>query len=153
MTKREACELARPVQLAGRWLRERKHVDYVRSVQGCTRDPSSDEDYIDDPFATTEDVANEGADMENLEEEGNDEGIAKPGNASTAAAPTDAASDDAPASAADAGSGVAKCVDASKKDAITVEARVGNSDTLAAGSCNADDSDTVDVDVDESKMD
>ncbi|KAG2829474.1 hypothetical protein JG687_00017428 [Phytophthora cactorum] len=56
MTKREAREPARPAQLAGHWLRERNHVDYVRSVQGFTRDSSSDEDYIDDPFATTEDV-------------------------------------------------------------------------------------------------
>ncbi|KAF1784227.1 hypothetical protein GQ600_5726 [Phytophthora cactorum] len=48
---------------------------------------------------------------------------------------------------------VAKCVDASKKDAIAVEAGVGNSDTLAAGSCNADDGETVDVDGDEDKMD
>ncbi|KAG3110298.1 hypothetical protein PI125_g10142 [Phytophthora idaei] len=150
----------------GHWLRERKHVDYVRSVQGFTRDSSSDEDYIDDPFATTEDVANEGAEMKNLEVEGNDEGIAKPASATAAAA--------------DAGSGgknavknmgavyadermrcccsyclfvVAKCVDASKKDAIAVEAGVGNSDTLAAGSCNAGDGETVDVYGDEDKMD
>ncbi|KAG3244694.1 hypothetical protein PI124_g10551 [Phytophthora idaei] len=139
MTKREAHEPARPAQLAGHWLRERKHVDYVRSVQGFTRDSSSDEDYIDDPFATTEDVANEGAEMKNLEVEGNDEGIAKPASATAAAA--------------DAGSGVAKCVDASKKDAIAVEAGVGNSDTLAAGSCNAGDGETVDVYGDEDKMD
>ncbi|KAG3230731.1 hypothetical protein PI124_g24171 [Phytophthora idaei] len=38
MTKREAREPARPVHLAGHWLREKKHVDYVRSVQGFTRD-------------------------------------------------------------------------------------------------------------------
>ncbi|KAG3077657.1 hypothetical protein PI125_g21205 [Phytophthora idaei] len=34
----------------------------------------------------TEDVANEGADMKNLEVEGNDEGIAKPASATAAAA-------------------------------------------------------------------
>ncbi|KAG3093204.1 hypothetical protein PI125_g16921 [Phytophthora idaei] len=84
----------------GHWLRERKHVDYVRSVQGFTGDPSSDENYIDDPFATTEDVANEWAGMENLEEEGNDEGIAKPGSASATAG-----SSDAPACVVDAVSG------------------------------------------------
>ncbi|ETM46572.1 hypothetical protein L914_08558 [Phytophthora nicotianae] len=60
----------------GRWLRERKPVDYVQAVHGFTRDPSSDEDYVDDPVATTDDVANENTDMESLEGEENDEGIA-----------------------------------------------------------------------------
>ncbi|ETL84401.1 hypothetical protein F442_16373 [Phytophthora nicotianae P10297] len=54
MTKQGAREPARPAQSTGHWLRERKPVDYVRSVHGFTRDPSSDEDYVDDPFATTD---------------------------------------------------------------------------------------------------
>ncbi|ETI37482.1 hypothetical protein F443_16536 [Phytophthora nicotianae P1569] len=76
MTKQGALEPARPAQATGHWLRERKPGDYVRSVHGFTRDPSSDEDYVDDPFATTDDVANEEADVESLEGEENDEVIA-----------------------------------------------------------------------------
>ncbi|ETL37872.1 hypothetical protein L916_10482 [Phytophthora nicotianae] len=64
-----------PAQATGHWLRKRKPVDYVRSVHGFTRDPSSDEDYVDDPFAMTDDVANEEANMGSLEGEENNETI------------------------------------------------------------------------------
>ncbi|KAG3243756.1 hypothetical protein PI124_g11424 [Phytophthora idaei] len=77
---------ARSSQATGRRLRERKPVDYIRSVQGFTRDPTSNEDYIDDSFATAEDVANEAADMESLEEEANDNGITKSGDDNATAA-------------------------------------------------------------------
>ncbi|KUF86387.1 hypothetical protein AM587_10013344 [Phytophthora nicotianae] len=52
----------------GHWFCKRNPEDYVRSVHGFTRDPSSDEDYVDDPFTTIDDVANEEADMESDEE-------------------------------------------------------------------------------------
>ncbi|ETP52991.1 hypothetical protein F442_02085 [Phytophthora nicotianae P10297] len=68
MTKQGAREPARPAQATGHWFCKRNPEDYVRYVHGFTRDPSSDEDYVDDPFTTIDDVANEEADMESDEE-------------------------------------------------------------------------------------
>ncbi|ETM01483.1 hypothetical protein L917_01945 [Phytophthora nicotianae] len=68
MTKQGAREPARPAQATVHWFCKRNPEDYVRSVHGFTRDPSSDEDYVDDPFTTIDDVANEEGDMESDEE-------------------------------------------------------------------------------------
>ncbi|KAG3234203.1 hypothetical protein PI124_g20741 [Phytophthora idaei] len=86
MLKPAPREPARSAQATGYWLPERKPVGYVRSVQGITRDPTSDEDHIDDSFATAEDVANEEAGMASLEEEANDDDITKPDNANATTA-------------------------------------------------------------------
>ncbi|ETP14260.1 hypothetical protein F441_10781 [Phytophthora nicotianae CJ01A1] len=135
-----------PAQATGHWLRKRKPVDYVRSVHGFTRDPSSNEDYVDDPFAMTDDVANEEANMGSLEGEENNEVIADdtvPNNvdvetknapaAMTGPGSGDAAlgtSDDVgTTTAATSASGVTGlCVDAGKKDACASAATTAKDD-------------------------
>ncbi|KAG6956464.1 hypothetical protein JG688_00011412 [Phytophthora aleatoria] len=117
---------ARSSQATGRRLRERKPVDYIRSVQEFTRDPTSNEDYIDDSFATAEDVANEAADMESLEEEANDDGITKSGNDNATAAMGD------------------KDATTGEKDmAIEPDATSRDATTLTTGAVNGDE-DTFD---------
>ncbi|KAI9995076.1 hypothetical protein PInf_012120 [Phytophthora infestans] len=63
----------REAQNTGRCLRARPHVDYLLAGRGFIHDSSSDEDYVDDPLATVEDIANEDADMEGLENEACDD--------------------------------------------------------------------------------
>ncbi|KAI9990849.1 hypothetical protein PInf_018465 [Phytophthora infestans] len=57
----------------GRCLRATPHVDYLRAGRGFIHDSSSDEDYVDDPLVTGEDIVNEDADMEGLENEACDD--------------------------------------------------------------------------------
>ncbi|KAI9994215.1 hypothetical protein PInf_016783 [Phytophthora infestans] len=63
----------REAQSTGRCLRARPHVDYLLAKRGFIHDSSSDEDYVDDPLVTGEDIANEDADMEGLENEACDD--------------------------------------------------------------------------------
>ncbi|KAL3661832.1 hypothetical protein V7S43_013126 [Phytophthora oleae] len=50
-------------------LRPHQHVDYVGATLGYAKDDLNDDDYVDDPLASTQDVAQEDEDMANLEEE------------------------------------------------------------------------------------
>ncbi|KAI9982734.1 hypothetical protein PInf_008725 [Phytophthora infestans] len=54
----------RDAQRTGRCLR---HVDYILAGRGFIHDASSDEDYVDGPLVTEEDIANEDVDVEGLE--------------------------------------------------------------------------------------
>ncbi|KAI9997276.1 hypothetical protein PInf_000716 [Phytophthora infestans] len=63
----------REAQSTGRCLRARPHVDYLLAGRGLIHDSSSDEDYVDDPLVTVEDIANEDADMEGLANEACDD--------------------------------------------------------------------------------
>ncbi|KAL3667844.1 hypothetical protein V7S43_007394 [Phytophthora oleae] len=50
-------------------LRPHQHVDYVAATLGFAKDDLNDDDYVDDPLASTHDVAQEDEDMASLEEE------------------------------------------------------------------------------------
>ncbi|KAI9982743.1 hypothetical protein PInf_008734 [Phytophthora infestans] len=50
-----------------------RHVDYLLAGRGFIHDVSSDEDYVDDPLVTEEDIANEDVDVEGLGSESYDD--------------------------------------------------------------------------------
>ncbi|KAG2984690.1 hypothetical protein PC120_g24190 [Phytophthora cactorum] len=76
---------ARSAKTTGRLRAKEWPRESLWTTFGLSKELLGNEDYVVDSFATAEDVANEEADMENLEEEANDDDITKPGNANATA--------------------------------------------------------------------
>ncbi|KAI9985933.1 hypothetical protein PInf_024724 [Phytophthora infestans] len=120
----------REAQSTGRCIRARPHVDYLLAGREFIHDFSSDEDYVDDPLITVEDIANEDADMEGQENEACDDARkvdALPGGKDTGAV----------AGENDSASGE-KSVAAGEKDVATGEKDVATGEKDVAASENDD---------------
>ncbi|KAF1795899.1 hypothetical protein GQ600_11989 [Phytophthora cactorum] len=133
---------ARSAKTTGRLRAKEWPRESLWTTFGLSKELLGNEDYVVDSFATAEDVANEEADMENLEEEANDDDITKPGNANATADVNmekkdvnsdakDARGEDAPATEADAG-----CENA---PAIEPDTTSRDATTLATGAINGDE--------------